>query len=128
MQNDAPPGTSLERTRSFTRRLYLLASLVVCVSACVHVAADPMSGLDDGSALRLYQFVLGFLMVAWLVTDPKLSNDERPSFDHALLHLIFFPFLAAYEQFVIRRWAGLAIVTAMFILLLAPLITMIATG
>ena len=114
--------------RPFTRHLYLLTSLVVCVSACVHVAVDPMSSLDDGDALRMYEFVLFMLLVVWLVTDPKLSTDERPSFDHALLHLMFFPFLAAYEQFVIRRWAGIAIVLVMLILVLAPILTMVAVA
>ena len=111
--------------RTFTRRLYLLTSLVVCVSACVHVVADPRSGLDDGNALRMYEFVLGLLLVVWLITDPKLPIAERPSFDHGLLHLTFFPFLAAYEQFVIRRWKGIAIVFGLLMLVLAPFITMI---
>ena len=111
--------------RSFTRRLYLVAALVVSVSACAHVAIDPMSSLDDGDALRAYEFVLGLLIVVWLTTDPELSNAERPSFDHGFLHLTFFPLLAAYEQFVIRRWTGIAIVFGLLLLLIAPFITML---
>ena len=108
--------------RTFTRRLYLLSALLVSITACVHFAVNPLSGPDDSDVLRLYEFILGLLIVTWLIKDPKLANAERPSFDHGLLHLTFFPLLAAYEQFVIRRWKGLAVVFGLLILLMAPLL------
>jgi len=109
---------------ALTRLLYLLTAILVSISACVHVAANPISGPDDTNTLRLYEYLLTFLLVMWLIKDPRLSKFERPSFDHGFLHFALFPFLAAYEQFVIRRWQGLAIVFGLLMLLLAPVLTM----
>jgi hypothetical protein len=111
--------------RSTTRHLYLITSLLVSLSACARVAADPMSMMKNGDSLRLYQFVLGVLIVTWLIKDPKLPKAERPSFDHGLLHLAFFPIMATYEQFVLHGWKGIAVVLGLLILLIAPFFTML---
>jgi len=114
--------------RTSIRRLYLFAAFVVSIAACVHIAVDPISSWNDTDSLRAYEFILGLLIVTWLIKDPKLSNHERPSFDHALMHLVFFPLFAAYQQFSIRRWRGIAIVFALFLLLIAPFLTMLVIG
>jgi len=84
-----------------------------------------MLNIDGTDSLRVYEFILGLLIATWLITDPKLSKEERPSFDHALIHLVFFPLFAVYQQFLIRRWAGVAIVFALLLLLIAPFLTML---
>ena len=111
--------------RIFNRHLYLLAAILVSLSACVHVAANPITGPDGADTLRMYEYLLIFLMVVWLIKDPKLSKADRPSFDHGFLHMVLFPLLATYEQFVTRRWKGLAIVLGLLMLLFAPFLTMV---
>ena len=53
-------------------------------------------------------------------SDPKLPRDQRPSFDHGLLHLVFFPPLGLHQQFAVRRWAGIAAVFGLFLIGTAP--------
>jgi hypothetical protein len=108
-----------------TRRLILLAAVMVSASACARFAASGGSSSHDSDLLRLYEFILSMLVAGWLITDPKLRKSERPSLDHGLLHMTFFPLLAVYEQFTIRRWKGIAVVLGLIVLLVAPVIAMI---
>jgi hypothetical protein len=79
---------------------------MVALSALVHAILHP-GGLG-ADALQLHRFLFYYLIAVWLVSDPKLSNAERPSFDHAYIHMAFFPLPAIYEQIQTHRWKGLA--------------------
>ena len=101
------------------RRLYLLAALISSITVCIHVLLDPSASVH-GEDLRIINLLVSLLIVAWLISDPKLSKHERPAFDHGFLHLAFFPLMAIYEQFRVRRWKGLAIVLGLLVLWQAP--------
>jgi hypothetical protein len=101
------------------RRLYLLTALISSFAVCVHVVLSPSFGWRNED-MRFFNLLIGLLIVAWLISDPKLPKHERPTFDHGFMHLAFFPLIAAYEQYRIRRWKGLAIVLGLLLMWLAP--------
>jgi hypothetical protein len=73
------------------RRLYLYAAIGLAVLAAIVTA----NGVSE-EVLRLYSFVMALLVAVWLSTDPDIPRDQRPSFDHGMLHWALFPFLAAH--------------------------------
>ncbi len=87
---------------------------MVALTAVVHATLHPARMDED--ALRLHQFLVMYLIAVWLVSDPKLSKAERPSFDHAYLHMTFFPFIPLYEQIVAHGWKGVARVFGLILL------------
>ena len=89
-----------------SRRLCLLAAFMVMLAALVHAVAHP-GGFGHDDPLALHRFLVSYLVAVWLVSDPKLSNADRPSFDHAYMHMTFLPITASYEQFRTHRWKGL---------------------
>lgn len=112
--------------RPFVRRSYLVASVVIAVATSVAVVPRAFYGpVADDPVLQLYNFVMAILVVTWLVTDPALPPSERPTIDHGFLLWTTFPFLAAYHQFIIRRWIGLLLVLGLVILSLLPYLTLI---
>ena len=89
-----------------SRGLCLLAAFMVALAALVHAILH--SGRLGADALQLHRFLFFYLVAVWLVSDPKLSSAERPSFDHAYIHMALFPLPAMYEQIRTHRWKGLA--------------------
>ncbi len=103
------------------RRLYLFTAILFALTMSIHAVID---GRDlDFEALELYQFIEGIFIVVWLMMDPGLPAAQRPSFDHGLLLMMSFPFLALYHQFATRRWKGIATVFGLLLLLYAPLLS-----
>ena len=103
------------------RRFYLIAAIVLSLATSVDVLVAVQSGgLPDHDVLQCYQMILSLLVVAWLVLDPGLPRDLRPTFDHALLLMIWFPLLALYHQFASHRWKGVAVVFGLSALLILP--------
>lgn len=105
------------------RRLYLLAALLLPFTMCVHVVLSGRA--PDAQGFQLYQYLYLMLVAVWLMKDPALPAVHRPSFDHALLLCMTFPFLALYHQFITRRWKGIATVSGLLLLLYAPYAVMI---
>lgn len=93
---------------------------MVALATLVHVIVH--AGRVNAGDLQLHRFLVGYLVAVWLVSDPKLSNADRPSFDHAYIHMTFFPLTAMYEQFQAHRWKGLARALGLGVLVLATLI------
>ena len=110
--------------RASVRRQYLHAAVGIAALASVVAANNFFSGryLSE-DVVRLYSFVMLLLLVVWLMTDPDIPSDQRPSFDHGMLHWALFPVLAINQQFQIRRWRGVRIVFGLLVLVLAPYIT-----
>ena len=103
------------------RAFYLVAAIVLALATSLIVAIDTQSGMaTDRDSLELYRFGIGTMLVAWLITEPKLPTADRPTLGHGLLHLLFFPLLAFYQQFVVRRRWGIAIVCGIILILLTP--------
>jgi len=105
-------------SRTALRRAYLIVAILFAIVTCINVAAA--GGWRGDDSLRVCEFVEAVLILVWLTSDPGLPAAQRPSFDHALLLWISFPFLALYHQFVSRRWKGIATVFGLLLLLYAP--------
>jgi len=94
------------------RLFYLLASAALALATSASVLVDLQSGIrPDGDLLQLYP---------WLMMDPRLPREHRPTLDYGFLLLVSFPILALYHQFVGRRWIGVATVCGLLLILLAP--------
>lgn len=108
------------------RRFYLLAAIVLsaATSVCVFVAVQG-GDAPDRDLLDLDSLTVGLMIVAWLMLDPKLPREERPTFDHAFLLMVSFPVLALYQQCVGHRWKGVAIVAGLMAIVLLPWLTWI---
>jgi hypothetical protein len=103
------------------RLFYLIAVIALALATTVDVVFNVQSGIrPDEDLISLYQLVIGLLVVAWLLTDPKLPAAQRPTLDHGFLLMVSFPVLAFYQQFVSRGWKGVASVFALTIVVLAP--------
>jgi hypothetical protein len=97
-----------------SRRLCLFTAFMVALASVVHAILHP-ARLDE-ETFRLQQFLVMYLIAVWLVSDPKLPKAERPSFDHAYLHMTFFPFTPLYEQVRTHGWKGVARVFGLVLL------------
>ena len=108
------------------RRLCLIAIFMASACACVRALSGPQVWSSGDDAQTGYVYLLNYLIAVWIVSDPKLPESRRPSFDHALLHMVFLPFFAAYELFITRRWKGVAIALGLFLLTLVPTVLAVA--
>lgn len=99
---------------------------MVAMAALVHAIVHPGRALGD--PLALHRFLVSYLVAVWLISDPKLSKAERPSFDHAYIHMTFLPFTATYEQFRTHRWKGLARAMGLCLLVLVTYVAAAETG
>jgi len=103
------------------RRQCLVAAIAIPIAMSVDVGLNLLGGQEpDENLLDFYALVAHVLVIAWLVSDPALPNEYRPSFDHFYLTWTLFPLLALYHQFLCHRWKGLARVLGLFILIYAP--------
>ena len=93
---------------------------MVTLAACARAISLPGFG-SHYDALDLHQYLAAYLVAVWLVTDPKLPRAERPSFDHAFLHMSLFPILAIYEQVRVHRWRGVAMILGLVIFIFLPI-------
>ena len=104
------------------RRLYLLVAvgLAVVTSAfavwCISVGHRP-----DTRVLRLYSFIMLFLIISWIVKDSAIPSMHRPSFDYGILVWMWFPVLAAYHLYLGHGRRGLFAVLGLVVLLVLPL-------
>ena len=106
------------------RRLYLYTAIGIAAvaSCCAAFLFAHATGFGE-NFFRLYSFVMMILIVVWLASDPSLPSAERPSFDHGMLLWALFPLLAIYQQFIVRRWRGVAVVLGLLVLIAAPNLT-----
>jgi hypothetical protein len=112
--------------RSTIRRQFLIVAIVVSFATSIGVAVNLHNGREPSEdLLRLYQYISLLLIIVWLIADPALPVDQRPSFDHFMLTWMTFPLLALYHQFVCHRWKGIARVLGLMLLILAPYLTWI---
>jgi len=73
---------------------------------------------------RVYGTVSTLLVIAWLISDPDIPAQQKPSFDHGMLVWVTFPILASYHMYSARRWRGLLIVLGLLCLIAAPSIVL----
>src|SRR3954463_14312871 len=103
------------------RAFHLVAAIVLALASSVIVAIDTQSRIrPDGDSQDLYQFGIATMLIAWLITDPKLPREQRPTLGHGFQHMVFFPLLAFHQQFMVRRWWGVAVVCGITLILIAP--------
>jgi len=109
------------------RRFYLLAAIFLSLAAASGIYLQLVAGgMPEPEQLQLDQSVIALLLIAWLILDPELPLEQRPTFDHAFLLMISFPFLALYHQFLTRRWRGVATVAGFVALVFAPYLAIVA--
>jgi hypothetical protein len=103
------------------RRFQLLTAALYAIATSVNVLMLQMSDqylTDEGA--QAYHFVVGFLLIAWLMNDPLLPREKRPSFDFGLFLWMTFPFLAAWLLVSTRGWRGALILVGLLALMFAP--------
>jgi hypothetical protein len=112
--------------RPSIRRLYLYAAVGVAIATSFVAAMSFVGGRSMSEEVHLlFYYVTFLLVVVWLMTDPDIPTDLRPSLDHGMLHWVLFPLLAIYQQFRIRRWRGIGIVLGLLGLLFVPYMTLV---
>ena len=112
--------------RASIRRLHLFTALGIAAVTSCYTAFRYVNGAVPGSDFfRLYNFIVLILIVTWLADDPALPSAERPTFDHGLMLWTLFPLFPMYQQFVARRWRGVATVLGVAMLLFAPNLTIV---
>lgn len=110
------------------RAFYLVAAVVLSLAMALDLVASVQLGPSiEEHLLTLHQFVVSLLLVAWLVTDPKLPAAYRPTLDHGFLLLVLFPLLALYHLTVSRGWKGVAIAVGFTLICLAPFLALLLT-
>jgi hypothetical protein len=103
------------------RRWYLIAAVMIAVMTSAYGAWRLFDGEILGTHLvRLYGIAMFILVAAWINTDPAIPFKQRPSFDHAMLIWMSFPFLAAYHMFLAHRWRGFLMVLGLTGLIIMP--------
>ncbi|MBC8027399.1 MAG: hypothetical protein H7Y89_15520 [Steroidobacteraceae bacterium] len=106
------------------RRFQLLTAVLYAVATSLNVFELRMSNeflTDEGA--QAYHFVVCFLLIAWLMGDPKIPAAKRPSLDFGLFLWMTFPFLAAWLLISTRGWRGSLILFGLLTLMFAPQIT-----
>ncbi len=107
------------------RRLYLITAVVIAatISAyCVWRLID--RGEPSAELLRVYGIVSTLLVITWLLGEQRIPQQQRPSFDHAMLVWVTFPLLAAYHLYSARQWRGLLVMLGLLALIAAPSIAL----
>jgi hypothetical protein len=108
------------------RQSYLVAAVIVAVVTSTYAAWRYANGaLPTAQSFQLYDLLIALLVITWLVTDPLLPADKRPSFDHGLLLWMMFPLFALYQLFTTRRWGGVGVLAGFALLFSAPAIALI---
>lgn len=121
MQTDLAANEAGSKVSSQARRLSMVTAIVIASMTSIHTAWCCSIGTTPGDdVLRLYPFVMGILIVSWLVSDPALPTSRKPSFDYGLLLWVSFPLLATYHLYAAHRWRGFLIVLGLMMLFLAP--------
>ena len=121
MPPDLAANEAGSKASSRPRRLCIVAAIGIASMTSVYAAWCCSAGTVPGDdVLRLYPFVMGILIVSWLVSDPALPMSRKPSFDYGLLLWVSFPLLATYHLYVAHRWRGFLIVIGLIMLFLAP--------
>ncbi len=103
------------------RRFQLSTAALYAAATSVNVFVLQVSNeflTDEGA--QAYHFVVGFLLIAWLTSDPLIPSAKRPSLDFGLFLWITFPFLAAWLLISTHGWRGLLIFLSLFTLMFAP--------
>jgi hypothetical protein len=106
------------------RRFQLLTAALYAAATSMNVLVLQMNGeflTEEGA--QAYHFVVGFLLIAWLTSDPLIPSAKRPSLDFGLFLWMTFPFLAAWLLISTRGWRGSLIFLGLFTLMFAPEIT-----
>ena len=107
------------------RRWYLLTAATIASITSIYSVWRYLSGVVPGEEVfRLYNMVTAFLVVSWVVTDPRIPATQRPSFDHGMFVWATFPLLAAYHMYSAHRWRGLFIVLGLIGFFAAPSIAL----
>jgi hypothetical protein len=108
-----------------TRRLFIIAVAVMSTVMSCYVGWRYFNGVVTAEYLfRLYEMLTAILAISWVISDPDIPSIERPSFDHGFLVWVSFPFLAMYHMYRAHRWRGVLVVSGLFLLLIAPRITL----
>jgi hypothetical protein len=103
------------------RRLILVVAAVIAVATSTYGTWRLLNGAVPGFHFyRLYSLVMFILVVSWIVKDPAIPFSKRPSFDHAMLVWMSFPFLATYHLCLAHRWRGFLIVLGLLALMVMP--------
>jgi hypothetical protein len=109
--------TNVRRFQLATAALYAIAT-----SASVLVLQTNGDYLTDEGA-QAYHLIVGFLLIAWLTSDPLIPASKRPSLDFGLFVWMTFPVLAGWLLISTRGWRGAAVLLGLVALLFAPQIT-----
>jgi hypothetical protein len=108
-----------------TRRLFIIAVAVMSTVMSCYVGWRYFNGVVTAEYLfRLYETLTLILAISWVTSDPDIPSIERPSFDHGLFVWVSFPLLAMYHMYRAHRWKGVLVVSGLFLLLIAPRITL----
>jgi hypothetical protein len=103
------------------RPLYLMAAVAIAPTTSGYAVWRHLNGTVPGDGVfRLYGIVTAILVVSWLVTDPAIPSNQRPSFDHGMHVWVTFPLLAVYHMYSAHRWWGLVIVLGLLGIIAAP--------
>jgi hypothetical protein len=103
------------------RRLYLLTAAVIAAAISAYSVWRFNSGSNPSPELfRVYGIVSTLLVITWLLAEPRIPTQQKPSFDHGMFVWVTFPFLAAYHMYSARRWRGLLVVLGLLGLIAAP--------
>ena len=100
-------------------RRFQLATATLCAIAA-SLGALSSDELLMGQEARQYHFIVGFLLVAWLTSDPLIPAAKRPSLDFGLFVWMTFPFLAAWLLISTRGWRGAGVLLGLITLMVAP--------
>jgi hypothetical protein len=111
--------------------MYLVTAAILAAMTATFAAWRYVNGavLSD-EVTRVYEIIMGILVVTWLVKDPDIPVAHKPSFDHGLFVWYSFPLLAAYHMYTAHRWRGIAMIVGLMLLFAAPriLVTLIDIG
>jgi len=110
------------------QRWYLITAGLIAATTFAYTAwRDALGSMPGEPVFEIYSLLMTLLIVTWLVSDPELAEDQRPSFDHGLLLWMTFPVFALYQLFTTRRWRGVLILFALMLLYLVPSLAVLVT-
>jgi hypothetical protein len=103
------------------RRFQLATAALYATAASANVFLQQSSGdswMEESA--QQYHFIVGFLLIAWLTSDPLIPASKRPSLDFGWFVWMTFPFFAAWLLISTRGWRGAGVLLGLVVLMLAP--------